>query len=280
MTFAAPRRALLLGLGAVIAALAGTYVMAPPLGAPLAASVHMEELTWVELRAAIEHGKTIAIVPTGGTEQGGPHLALGKHNYVVRETAGRIARELGTALVAPVMAYVPEGDIDPPTGNMRYPGTISVPESVFGDVLEATARSLRAHGFTLICFLGDHGGSQASQAAVAERLNAQWVGSGVRVLHLGEYYAANGQADWLRRLGENDQAIGDHAGIRDTSELMVVNPGGVRMDRLGESRRPHSESTGVDGDPTRASPERGATLVQLKVAAALRQIRRHLASGS
>lgn len=274
------RRALLLGLGAFIAVFAAIYVIAPPLGAPIADSVYMEELTWVELRGGIKHGKSIAIVPTGGIEQGGPHLVLGKHNYVVRETAGRIARELGGALVAPVIAYVPEGNIDPPTGNMKYPGTISVPDTVFADVLEATARSLRAHGFTLICFLGDHGYSQATQAAVAERLDAQWAGSGVHVLHVGDYYAANGQVDWLRSQGEDDEAIGSHAGISDTSELLAVEPTGVRIDRLGESRVLHLEPTGVIGDPTRASAERGAILIQLKVEAALRQIRGHLASGS
>ena len=274
------RRLFLLGFGTLVAAFVALYVIVPPLGAPLVDSVYMEELTWVELRAAVAHGKTIVIVPTGGTEQGGSHLVLGKHNYVVRETAGRIARELGTALVAPVIAYVPEGNIDPPDGNMKYPGTISVPAPVFAEVLEAAARSLRAHGFRLICFVGDHGYSQAAQAAVAERLNAEWTGSGVRVLHVGDYYAANGQVDWLRAQGETDRTIGSHAGIRDTSELMAVNPGGVRMDRLADSRALYRESTGADGDPARASAERGATLLQLKVEAALRQIRRQFGDAS
>jgi creatinine amidohydrolase/Fe(II)-dependent formamide hydrolase-like protein len=274
------RRALLIGLGVFVAAFAGLYVVAPPLGAPLPDSVFMEELTWVELRAAVRQGKTIAIVPTGGIEQGGPHLALGKHNDIVREAAGRIARELGTALVAPVVAYVPEGGIDPPTGHMKYPGTIGLPEEVFAGVLEAAARSLRVHGFTLICFIGDHGGSQAAQATVAERLDAEWARSGVRVLHVGDYYAANGQVEWLRSQGEMEQTAGDHAGVRDTSELMAVNAAGVRIHRLPESRGLHLEPTGVVGNPAGASAERGAVLIRLKVEAAVRQIRRTLAGGA
>ena len=91
----------------------------------------LEELTWMEARDAIAGGKTTVIIPTGGTEQNGPHMALGKHNYLVKYKAGAIAKQLGNALVAPVVAYVPEGDIDPPTGHMRFTGTITTPQDVF-----------------------------------------------------------------------------------------------------------------------------------------------------
>lgn len=266
----------------IIAALAACIMLvaASPLrSAPVGDSVYMEELTWVELRDAIAHGKTVAIVPTGGTEEGGPHLVLGKHNYVVRETAGRIARTLGNALVAPVLAYVPEGDIDPPTENMTLPGTISLPPKVFEGVLEATARSLRAHGFELICFIGDHGLSQRSQQAVADRLTAQWAKSGVKVLNVSDYYSdANGQVTWLVSQGEDKHKIGSHAALRDTSELMAVYPDGVRVDRIAPGGDP--KQTGVYGDPTDSTAEKGATLLQLKVDAAVRQIRRHLPTGS
>ena len=78
-----------------------------------------------------------------------------------------IARRLGNALVAPVVAYTPEGGIDPPTGHMRFPGTISIPDPVFRQVLEYTARSLKQHGFRDIVFIGDSGPNQAGQNAVA-----------------------------------------------------------------------------------------------------------------
>src|SRR5947207_1744732 len=79
-----------------------------------AKSVFLEELTWTELRDDIRAGKTTIIVPVGGTEQSGPHMALGKHNVRAKVLAGRIAESLGNALVAPVIAYVPEGSIEPP----------------------------------------------------------------------------------------------------------------------------------------------------------------------
>ena len=241
-------------------------------------TVHLEELTWVEVRESIRRGKTVAIVPTAGLEQNGPHMVLGKHGYVVRHTAERIAKALGNALVAPVLNYVPEGPVDPPEGHMRFAGTISLPEPVFAAVLDAAARSLRAHGFTLICFLGDSGGNQATQAEVAERLNAEWAGSGAAVLHVGDYYAANGQVDWLLAEGETREAIGSHAGIRDTSELMAAFPEGVRADMAARNGGRYLERTGVNGDPTRASAAIGRRMLELKVAAAFAQIRAALAT--
>ncbi len=249
------------------------------LTAPLPETVYLEEMTWVEVREAIDQGRTTVIVPTGGTEQNGPHAVLGKHNYIARRTAGWIALALGDALVAPVIPIVPEGGIEPPEGHMNFAGTISLPEEVFAAVLEYTARSLRAHGFRVIAFIGEHGGNQAAQQAVADKLNAEWAGSGTRVLHVGDYYAANGQWDWLVAEGESADTIGLHAGIRDTSELMAVYPEGVRQDRVAPNGGPANEPTGVNGDPTRASAERGEALLRLKVEAALRQIRDALGVG-
>jgi creatinine amidohydrolase len=130
-------------------------------------TVFIEKLTWEEVRDAIAAGKTTIIVPTGGTEQNGPHMALGKHNVRIAANAENIARRLGNALVAPVVAYTPEGGIDPPTGHMRFPGTISIPDPVFRQVLEYIARSLKQHGFRDVVFIGDSGPNQAGQIAVA-----------------------------------------------------------------------------------------------------------------
>ena len=240
--------------------------------------VQLEALTWTEVRALIRAGTTTVIVPTGGTEQNGPHMVLGKHNYIVRHAAERIARRLGNTLVAPVLTYVPEGSIEPPDGHMAYAGTISIAENTFASILDATARSLRAHGFTTIAFVGDSGGNQAAQQRVAQALSAQWIGNGARVLHVSDYYADNQQMTQLLAAGETEVGIGSHAGIRDTSELMAVYPDGVRLDRRRPDTDPGMAWSGVIGDPTRASGERGETLLRLKVEAAVRQIRRETAA--
>src|SRR5262249_62374329 len=154
-------------------------------------TVFVEELTWTELRDLIRAGKTTIILPTGGTEQNGPHMALGKHNARAKALSEKIARGLGNALVAPVLAYVPEGRLAPPSGHMRFPGTITVPDDAFQKMLESAARSFKLHGFRDIVLIGDHGGAQADLKAVAARLNREWARTGVRVLALEEYYLAS-----------------------------------------------------------------------------------------
>ena len=182
----------------------------PRLCAAAPASVYVEDLTWTELRDAIAAGKTTAIIPIGGTEQNGPHMAIGKHNVRVRLLAGKIAVGLGNALVAPVLSYVPEGAIDPPTGRMRFPGTMTVPRDAFVKVVEYAARSLARHGFRDIVLIGDHGSYQKDLAAVAQRLNHDWSKTPVRAYAIQEYYdeSAHGFAKLLESRGYQASEIG------------------------------------------------------------------------
>src|SRR5581483_747644 len=96
----------------------------------------------------------------GGVEQNGPYLVTGKHNVILRATTEAIARKLGDALVAPIVPFVPEGDIDPPSLHMKYPGSISVTEATFESLLTEICASLRVHGFRRILLIGDSGGNQ------------------------------------------------------------------------------------------------------------------------
>src|SRR5437667_12029234 len=108
-------------------------------------TVFLEELTWTEIRDRIQAGRTTVIVPIGGTEQNGPHMAVGKHNVRVKALSERIARALGNALVAPVLAYVPEGQVSPPTGHLRFPGTFTVPHHVLQHTVQSPPRRLPPH---------------------------------------------------------------------------------------------------------------------------------------
>ena len=249
----------LIGLGP----LSGAWGLA---GAALGAEIEIERMTWTEVRDAVASGHTTVLIPTGGTEQNGPHMVLGKHNFIIAETARRIATRLGDALVAPVLGYVPEGDIASRQGHMAYAGTISLTQQTFSTILAETAASFRAHGFKTIVFIGEHGASIDPQTTVATGLSQAWSSEGVRVINAGNYYGGNGGAEWLKSQGETDAAIGRHATIQDTSELLAVFPAGVRMDKRV------ADKDGVAGDPTRATAERGQKLIELKVAAAVAEI--------
>ncbi len=150
-------------------------------------TVWLEEMTWMDVRDAMKAGKTSVIISTGGIEPNGPWLALGKHNYVLTANCDAIARKLGNALCAPIVKLVPEGDIEPKSGHMTSPGTMSMREETFQAVLTDAAKSLQAHGFKTIIFIGDSGGNQKGQQAVADKLTAKWAGKAL-ALHIPEYY--------------------------------------------------------------------------------------------
>ncbi|HXW64673.1 MAG TPA: creatininase family protein [Burkholderiaceae bacterium] len=255
-----------------------TICGAPARAAASVSSVFLEDFTWTELRDAVSQGMTTAIVPVGGTEQSGPALTLGKHNVRVRLLSERIARELGNAVVAPVLAYVPEGSITPPSSHMRFAGTLSIPTSVFDATLEAIAGSLRAHGLRNIVLLGDHGGYQRELGKVAERLNRQWAGGPARVFAPPEYFRASteGFAALLRERGFRDDEIGTHAALADTSLQLALAPATVRKDVLQSSTR-LDQSVGIYGGfPQHASAELGQLgvdeIVRRTVAAIRQQI--------
>ena len=252
-------------------------LLAPPaFAAQVPDTVFIEELTWLEVRDAIKAGKTTIIFPTGGTEQNGPHMVLGKHNVIVKHAAEQIARRLGNALVAPVLAYVPEGNTDPPTGHMRYPGTISLPDDVFLKVAESAARSFRANGFKDIVLIGDSGENQKALRSVANALNKEWSKTDTRVHFIPDYYNDSAFREWLQGRGEKREDIGTHAGIVDTSQLMAVNPNGIRGDKLGSGG--DRIVTGATGNPARASVAYGKKGLEMKIDAAVAQIRKSIAA--
>jgi creatinine amidohydrolase/Fe(II)-dependent formamide hydrolase-like protein len=235
-------------------------------------SVFLEELTSTELRARIDRGATTVLLPIGGTEQNGAHLVLGKHNQRSRLLAGRIALRLGDAVVAPVIAYVPDGAIDPPRQHMRWSGTISVPEPAFEATLEAAARSFRQHGFRQVVLLGDHGGYQRSMERAADRVNREAEAQrSFRVIALREYYlaATTDFAAMLRAGGFGNAEIGQHAGLADTALALAADASLVRTHEL--AARPGS---GVSGDPRRANAALGRRGLDHIVEASASAIRR------
>lgn len=253
-----------------------SLLLALPAAAQPPDTVFLEELTWTEVRDLLKVGRTTVIIPTGGTEQNGPHMVLGKHNFRIRHTANRIARALGNALVAPVMAYVPEGDINPPTGHMKFPGTITVPDEYFRKVLEYAARSLQSHGFRDIVFIGDSGPNQPGMKAVAEALSKEWTGRGARVHFIPEYYNGTGFPAWLARQGVTPAEDGTHAGVSDTAMLLAVDPALVRRDKIAPGGG--FPQSGVTGDPTKATIALGRQGLDLTVKVTVDRIRAAVAA--
>ncbi len=197
---------------------------------PPSTSIWLEEMTWMDVRDAIKAGKTTIIIPTGGIEPNGPWLATGKHNYVLHANCEAIARKLGNALCAPIIKLVPEGAIDPPSGHMKSPNTISVREETFRAVVTDVVHSLKVHGFENIILIGDSGGNQGGQRFVADSVTALWQGKPV-VAHIQEYYDYASVAKYMTAHGIVDGAADNlHDDAIITLNMFIDDPKSVRYD--------------------------------------------------
>ena len=238
-------------------------------------SVWIEELTWMEVRDALKAGKKTVIVPTGGVEQNGPYLATGKHNYILRATAEAIARKLGNALVAPIVPFVPEGAIDPPTGHMKYPGTISLTEDTYERLLTEICACFRTHGFAHIVLIGDSGGNQKGMKAVAERLNAKWTDGKTRVHFIPEYYNYPEVKKWLEEQGIKQVPEGLHDDFAITAIMMTVDPTTVRMKQRLAARK--FRINGIELAPAEKTIDWGKKIVDFRANVTVKAIRQALA---
>ncbi len=229
-------------------------------------SLWTDELTWMEVRDLIENGYTQVIIPTGGIEQNGPFLATGKHNVILKAACPEIAKKLGNTLCAPIIKFVPEGNIEPPSGAMRFPGTISLRSETYRMLLDDIASSLKQSGFKNIIFIGDSGGNQIGMEIVAKKLNQRWSGSGILAHYIPEYY----NPGWEKTerftkevLGvEETSNDGHHDDIWVTAMMMVTDPEQVRHRQRIDAGL--ASINGVDITPIEETIELGRKMLEFR----------------
>lgn len=243
-------------------------------------------MTWVEVKKAIQAGKTTALVYNGGTEQRGPQNVNGGHTLMGHATVVAIARKLGNAISAPVMPFSVNN------ASADLPGTIGLTGPLFAALNEQVAEQLIKSGFKAVVLMGDHGGGQKELGEVAKKLDEKYSSQGIRVVYSDEVYSkANGDFDkWL---AENKYPVSSHAGIPDTSEMLYLgaDQGWVRkelvasalgdpMRKPGEARDPSAKriNNGISGDGRKSSAELGKRIFDMKVDYAVRQINQLLAA--
>ncbi|MBP3954121.1 creatininase family protein [Gemmata sp. G18] len=235
-------------------------------------TVFVEEMTWVEVRDALKNKKTTVIVPTGGVEENGPYVVTGKHNYILRGTTDAVARKLGDALVAPVVPFVPEGRIDPPTGHMKFPGTISLSEDTFRRLLTDICASFRAHGFRDIVLIGDSGGNQKGMKAVAAELNGKWADGKTRVHFVAEYYDHESVDKWLASQGIKEVDQGLHDSFAVSATLAAVDPALIRAKQRQAAKT--FSINGVELAPLEKTAEWGKKIINFRAEATAKAIRK------
>ncbi len=244
---------------------------------PIAAghSFWMEELTFMEIRDLIADGTTTVIVPTGGIEENGPYLATGKHNLILEATCPAIAEKLGNALCAPIVKFVPEGNIDPPSGAMKFPGSISLTAATYEALLTDIALSLRQSGFTDIVLIGDSGGNQTGMANVAAALKTLWESGETRIHFVWEFYSPGWEETEQFTEGQLGVAESGHDGYHDdiwvTAMMMVTDPDQVRISQRIDAGL--ASINGVSIVPLEETIELGRKMVEFRAEFTANEIR-------
>src|SRR6266566_5490534 len=224
----------LMSIPVLVLSCATAFAQAPagkPAGAKTATRqtlVEFEMMTWPDVTAAIEAGKTTALFYTGGTEQRGPQNVNGGHTLMGREIVRTIALRLGNAIAMPVLPYTPNN------ASADLPGTIGLTPEILGAILERVTEQAMSTGFRNVVLMGDHGGGQpATYAEVAKKMAAKYAPEGKHVYFCDEVYAKaqNDFDDWLVK---NGYPRSSHAGIPDTSTMLYLggDKGWVRKDLI------------------------------------------------
>ncbi len=243
---------------------------------PTANTVWLEEMTWMDVRDAMKAGKKTVIIPTGGIEPNGPWLVLGKHNYVLHTNCEAIARKMGNALCAPIVKFVPEGGFEPPTGHMASPGTLTLREATFRSLLTDLLASLKAHGFETMILIGDSGGNQGGQRAVADSLTKSWGGAPI-VAHIQEYYDYASAAAYMKEHGIVDGAAENlHDDPIISLNMFIDDPRSIRYDERVKTGK--ASINGVSLADKKKNTELAKQIVEFRASTTVEAIKKAIAN--
>jgi creatinine amidohydrolase len=209
--------------------------------------VQLGRATWPEVAATRQ--ACVLAIPLGSLEQHGPHLPLDTDTRIAVELATRLAQARADIVVAPPVAFGASGE------HAAFPGTLLINHAVLADLLVELVRSARS-AFAGVVLISAHGGNQEGLTLAGERLLAD--GDAVLI--------------WTATPRGGDA----HAGRTETSLMLAIDPGAVRLDLAeagcteplevilpklrAEGVRPIS-SNGVLGDPDGATAAEGERLL-------------------
>lgn len=220
------------------------------------------DLTYLEIKSLAQAGCPV-IVPTGCTEQQGPHLPVDFDTWFAENlmiaVSERLTQEYGLKSV--VLPATPFG----PTPEHRGYGSgyIDLSQDLFEGLIVQILTSLAEQGFSTIFLWLGCGGHQLE--SVVEQLNRQFTSRCTTHLLDNPFHQI-----WCKVADSN--IPGGHADSFSTSIAMYLRPESVHTDLIANPDHPPVDwndpdldfgrfsSTGVIGDPTHASPELGETL--------------------
>ena len=235
-------------------------------------SVELENLTWVEAEKALKTRDVVLIALGARTKEHGPHLLL-KNDYILAEYyKNRVAREVPVVLLPTLeYGYYPSF--------LEYPGSVSIGSETFKNTIMDICRSISGYGPRKFYILNTGISTVVPLKAAAEELSK--AGLVLRFLNL---------SDVEKKIPPKllSEEGGTHADEAETSEMLFIAPETVDMskavkdydprpNRKGLTRDPNGPGyyspTGIYGDPTLATKEKGRVIVETTVRVIVDQVK-------
>jgi creatinine amidohydrolase len=202
-------------------------------------SIQLEEMTWPEVKTAIDQGYDTIIFSVGATEQHGPHLPLATDSLVGNSLAMLVAKRLGHALVGPTLR------VGCSQHHMAFPGTISLAPSPMRELIVGYGESILQHGFNRLVIIPSHGGNFQVVSEAGQKLQQKFPAK-----HVVTYCDLKKVLDMSHEAsgvyGISPEASGAHAGEFETSIILYLHPDLVDMTKAAQ---------GFMGDLATAIPE-------------------------
>jgi creatinine amidohydrolase len=188
-------------------------------------ALHLDRLTWAEVKSEIENGRDTVIVPFGSTEQHGRHMPLGT-DAVLGDEFGRVLADRLDAFLAPTVRFGCSEH------HLAFAGTISLGDETFRRIVRDVVDSLSHHGFRRILLIPTHGGNFKPLAEAYAELEPV---ENVRVLAFTDLEGFVKKAfESSSALGVNSAQSGAHSGEWETSLMLVFKPDQVKMDHAAQ----------------------------------------------
>lgn len=234
-------------------------------------SVNIEDLTWVEADKVLKTYEVVLIALGARTKEHGPHLLL-KNDYIMAEyLKARVMKEVPVAVLPTLQyGYYP--------AFLEYPGSVSLRADTFASVVIDICMSMHGYGIQKFYILNTGVSTLRPLQRASEELQKK--GLTLRYFNILE-------ADKKIPSGYLKQEGGTHADEGETSMMLYISPQSVDMskavkdydarpDRKGLTRDPqgsgHYSPTGIWGDPTLATREKGEVIVEAAVKEIIREI--------
>ena len=248
--------------------------------------INIGEMTWVEVKEAIESGVDTVVFPVGAIEQHGPHGVFGTDSFCAEVVAEKVARKLN-ALQAPLMPYGLS------SSHMNFKGTISVSQETLTHFAKDVLTSLIHHGFKKIVVINGNEPNFYPFMMVARTLREE---TGA-LISVSNWYAAV-QEVWKQLPGVKGTEAENwkwsyfmaHGGMLETAGSMAYKSGIVRLDlatTYGSDRREAFSNPivslparidevtpkGSYGDPRLATEEMGKRWTELAAEKIVEKVR-------